>query len=259
MNTEKDWDPQLYLKYKNERTRPSEDLIGRIKLLNPATIIDVGCGPGNSTQILAERWPKSKITGIDSSQSMIEKARQDFPDHEWIIGDAACFEHRSNFDIVFSNATIQWIPDHEKLIPKLASIVNKGGALAIQVPMFNKMPLSEAIERIAGNRRWKSRLDDCSKLFTYHNTGFYYDILYKLSPDIDLWITTYIHILDSHDSMIEWIGSTGMKPYIDRLDLDEEKKIFENEVLTEIKKCYPEQADMKVLFPFQRLFFIVYL
>ncbi len=205
------------------------------------------------------RWPKSRITGIDSSQKMIEKARLDFPSQEWIIGDAAHFEPGSKYDIVFSNATIQWIPDHEKLIPKLISMLNKGGVLAIQVPMFNKMPLNKAIECVANKERWSCRLSECNKLFTYHDSSFYYEILQKQLQPIDIWETSYIHILESHMAMIEWIRSTGLKPYIDRLEIDEEKNIFEDEVLIEIKKNYPKQSDKKVLFPFKRLFFIAYL
>ena len=153
-----DWNPKLYMKYGNERTQPSIDLVSRIALDFPKNIIDIGCGPGNSTQILVKRWPKSEIAGLDNSPNMIEKAGKDFPKQEWMLANAANINISRKYDIVFSNATIQWIPDHEKLLSRLFSIVNTGGALAIQIPMFKDLAIWKAIEFVSLGSKWKSSL-----------------------------------------------------------------------------------------------------
>jgi len=254
----KDWNPDLYLKFKNERTQPSIDLTFRINIESPENIIDIGCGPGNSTQILVQRWPNSNIIGIDNSPGMIEKARSDYPDQEWILSNASEFISDVLFDIVFSNATIQWIPNHDKLIPKLLSLLSSKGALAIQLPQFRNMPVGKALENIADKDRWKKKTLGCKELYTFHEYGFYYDLLQKHANKIDMWETSYFHVLDSHYSILEWIRSAGMKPYLERLESENDKFAFENEVLKEIKKLYPVQQDKKVVFPFKRLFFIAY-
>lgn len=261
MNTDKkkyDWNPQLYLKYKNERTQPSIDLVSRIDAENPEKIIDIGCGPGNSTRVLAQRWPESIITGLDNSPAMIEKAGMDYPDQEWILSDISGFETDIKYDIVFSNAAIQWIPGHENLLLKLFSFLSTGGALAIQIPQFNEMPLGKSLEKISGKIKWKELTHGCRELFTYHESGYYYDILAQSSNSIEMWETSYCHVMDSHESILEWIRSTGLKPYIDRMKDDFMKSEFEYEVLESIRQDYPEQKNGKVLFPFKRLFFIAY-
>ncbi len=117
-----DWSPQQYLKFSNERTQPSIDLVTKIKVDNPRSIIDIGCGPGNSTKVLHERWPDAEIVGLDNSSKMIERARKDYPDWKWMLGDASKLETGQSYDIVFSNATLQWIPDHDILIPRFFEI-----------------------------------------------------------------------------------------------------------------------------------------
>ncbi len=261
MNTQKistDWDPQLYLKYKNERTQPSIDLVSKINIDNPLKIIDIGCGPGNSTQILFQRWPESLITGVDNSPQMIEKAKSDYPKHEWILSDALYLDSKIKYSIVFSNATIQWIPNHKELILKLFNMLEINGVLAIQVPMFRDMPLGKSIEVVANKSKWNQYTKGCVDLFTYNNYSFYYNVLAPLSKTIDIWETSYIHILDSQKAILEWIRSTGMKPYLDRLENDEMKNEFEMNVLEEIINNYPVQNNGKVLFSFKRLFFIAY-
>lgn len=259
MKQTKDWDPELYLKFESERTRPSIDLVNRINLaIQPENIIDIGCGPGNSGQILVARWPKAKFIGIDSSREMIEKARNDYPEKEWIISDASEFDSPIKFDVVYSNATIQWIPDHEQLLTGFYSLLSDNGALAFQVPMFRDMPIGKTIEKIAHNDRWKSRLENCGKVFTFHDHGFYYDLLSQRLCPLEIWQTDYVHVLESHEAIIEWTKGAGMKPYLDSLTGSNEKADFEMDVLSEVRKNYPVQNDGKVLFPFRRLFVIGY-
>lgn len=252
----KDWNPDLYLKFDRERTQPSKDLVSRIDFDNPSKIIDIGCGPGNSTMVLVQRWPDSVVTGIDNSPAMIEKAKKDYPHQNWVIIDAGKEEIPGSYDVVFSNATIQWIPDHEELLKKFFRILNKGGLLAIQIPQFWDMPLGKAIEKIAGDDQWRSATRRVRELFTIHSCNYYFDQLSQYSGSVEMWETHYMHVMDSHLSIVEMIKSTGLKPYIDRLETEKEKKEFEAQILKETEEDYPKQKNGKVLFPFKRLFFI---
>jgi len=250
-----DWNPNLYLKFDKERTQPSIDLVSRIDIDHPSKIIDIGCGPGNSTQVLVQRWPDSDIIGIDNSPAMIEKAKKDYPNQEWQLLDAGTDKIAGKFDIVFSNATIQWIPDHAKLLKKLHNILSDTGIMAIQIPLFWDMPLGKAISDIGENSRWNSETKGVTSLFTIHDPSFYYDILAEQFHSIEMWETQYVHILSSQLSILEMIKSTGLRPFLDRLENEDDKNSFETMVLKEIKKDYPLQKDGKALFPFKRLFF----
>jgi trans-aconitate 2-methyltransferase len=254
----KDWNPDLYLKFDKERTQPSIDLVSRIKFNNPGKIIDIGCGPGNSTQVLVARWTDSAILGIDNSPAMIEKAKRDYPHQSWKIADAGIDEIKGKYEIVFSNATIQWIPGHTELLKKFHGLLSDKGVLAVQVPLFWDMALGKAIESIASNKRWINQTKGVRELFTIHDSFFYYNNLSKLFASIDMWVTDYFHILESHSAILEMIKSTGLRPYLDRLTSDSDKNEFEEMVLIEIKKDYPLQNDGRVLFPFKRLFFVAY-
>jgi len=253
-----DWNPDLYLKFKNERTQPSIDLISKINIsFRPKSILDIGCGPGNSSQALLQRWPGAKLTGIDSSPNMIDKAKKSYPDNIWIVADASKYTSDTKYDIVFSNATIQWIPNHENLFKNFLNMTNDGGVLAVSVPRFDEMPISKILNKVAGNEKWKTATKGCAETFTRYDYQFYYNLI---SPDyqtVEMWQTDYIHVLESQPAIIEWISSTGMKPYLDRLN-EKEKTQFEDEVLSEVKHYYPVQNNGKVLFPFKRLFMIGY-
>jgi len=257
MNSSKDWNPHAYLQFRNERTQASIDLVNRIQIdFSPQNIIDIGCGPGNSSQVLMHRWPQAELLGLDSSKNMIEKAKSDLPQYTWIQADASSFQSEKKFDIVFSNATIQWIPDHDNLLRIFSSLLSDRGVLAFQIPLFNDMPVSKTIELVAIDNRWRSRVEHCRNLFTFHDYSYYYDRLSMNFDSIELWETHYIHVLDSHSAIIDWIKSTGLKPYLDNLENGDEKLLFENLMLNEIKKKYPLQENGKVLFPFKRLFAI---
>jgi trans-aconitate 2-methyltransferase len=251
-----DWNPELYLLFVKERTQPMIDLVSRIDFDQPKKILDVGCGPGNSTQILVRRWPDAEVVGVDNSPAMIEKAKKDFPNQAWRILDAGTDEINEKFDIVFSNAAIQWIPDHPKLLKKFHHFLSEEGVLAIQIPMFWDMRIGESISRISMNARWSSVMQGATDALTIHKYSFYYDKLSELYHSIAIWESDYIRILDSHSSILEMIQSTGLRPFLERLESDEDKRDFEEMVLKEIINEYPSQKNGKVLFPFKRLFFI---
>ncbi|MBN1185016.1 MAG: methyltransferase domain-containing protein [Bacteroidales bacterium] len=255
---EKDWNPQLYLKFDTERAQPSIDLVNRINLDFPAYILDVGCGPGNSTQVLVNRWPESKITGIDNSPAMIERAGNDYPKQEWILMDASNISLDRKYDLIFSNATIQWVPDHKNMLKNFYLLLTEKGVLAVQIPLFWDMPLGKSIRSVADKPKWNELTKGVYELFTIHNSSFYYDELSKLFRNIHLWETYYIHIMESHKSIIEMVSSTGLKPYIERFEREEDSNAFINEVFERTLKDYSLQNDSKVLFPFKRLFFVAY-
>ena len=254
--SEKDWNPVLYLKYGKERLQPSIDLVSRIDVDDPSTIIDIGCGPGNSTQILCQRWPNSKVIGIDKSASMIKKAKQDYPNQEWIFVDAEKDIISGKYDIIFSNAAIQWIPNHFELFKRLKNNLTDKGVIAVQLPLFFDMPLGKSIARISRNNKWSDWTEGANDLFTIHSSPEYYDILSEIFTSIEIWESDYIHIMDSQDSILEMIRGSGLRPYLDRLESEKYKKNYEEMVLEDIKKDYPIQKDGKVLFPLKRLFIL---
>jgi len=252
-----DWNPEQYLKFDKERTQPSIDLLSRLSIW-PETIIDIGCGPGNSTRILFQRWPYAKVTGVDISPAMIEKAKTDCPQHDWRVLDAGSDEIAGKFDLVFSNAAIQWIPNHAELLNKFYHLLTDKGTVAVQLPLFWDMPLGKAIEQIAMNSRWNKLTAGVRNLFAIHDSSFYYHHLSSLFSSVEIWETSYLHIMDSHLSILDMIKSTGLRPYHERLGTDENRKSFEDEILKEIGKDYPLQKNGKVIFPFKRLFFIAH-
>jgi trans-aconitate 2-methyltransferase len=252
----KDWNPELYLKFGKERIQPSIDLVSRIEYDNPVNMIDIGCGPGNSTQILFQRWPHSNITGVDNSPAMIEKAKHDYPNQKWALLDAGKDELPGKFDIIYSNATIQWIPHHFELFMKFKASLTDQGMLAIQLPLFFDMPLGQSLVKISKEKRWSSLIESVNELFTIHAPTEYYDLLSERFSSVEIWETDYIHIMDSPDSILEMIRSAGLRPYLDRLENDLDQRDFEAKVLANIERDYPLQKNGKILFPFKRLFFI---
>jgi trans-aconitate 2-methyltransferase len=253
-----DWDPGSYLRFANERTQPSIDLVARIRLDAPEAIVDIGCGPGNSTQALRRRWPASDVLGLDYSEAMIARARLDYPDQRWMVGDAAKFDAKDKYDLVFSNATLQWIPRHEELLPRLARGVKRGGALAAQIPLFEAMPIHAAIEAVAGRPEWRPYTAGCAGLFTFGESGFYYDVLAGLMAKVEMWETLYVHVLDSYEALLDFCRSAALRPYLEALPSEEARETFEEELLAECGRRYPLQADGRLLFPFDRLFIVGY-
>lgn len=255
MNT---WNPDLYMQFGSERTRPSIDLVSRIKTVNPKNIIDIGCGPGNSTQVLINRWPNAAITGLDNSQEMIKKAKCDHPAQEWIHADITTFEAEIKYDILFSNAVIQWIPNHESLMKKFHDMLCDDGLIAVQIPLFWDMPLGSIVKETSKNHIWNKKLGEISDFFTFHNYSFYYDELSLLFNKVEMWRTDYFHIFKNHLKILNMMKSAGLRPYLNRLESDDEKNIFENEILEKIETKYSKQKNGNIILPFKRLFFIGY-
>ncbi len=255
------WNADQYLKFAAERTQPSRDLLARILVDRPARVIDLGCGPGNSTAQLAERWPAAEISGLDNSAAMIAQANRAYPDRRWILGDIAEWAGAEGepFDLVFSNAAMQWVPDHESLYPALLRRVAPGGALAIQVPANLDAPAHVLMRDLASTPAWASQLPHGGVREWYvHEPEFYYDLLAPQAVRLDLWVTDYIHVMDGAAGIVEWYKGTGLRPFLDALPSDADRTNFLADYADRIAEAYPARADGRVLFPFRRFFLVAY-
>lgn len=255
------WSARQYLKFSDERTRPCRDLAARISVPQVRRIIDLGCGPGNSAEILAERWPDAEITGLDNSAEMIENARRSHPARRWLTGDLAEWAARSSerFDIVFSNAALQWVGAHETVFPLMARRVAPGGALAVQMPCNNDAPAHTLMRELAASPAWRRWFPEGRvREWFVHDAGFYYDVLAPVAARVDLWETEYLHILPDAEAIVEWYKGSGMRPFLDAIGEEAEKIRFAAEYLERIRTAYPRRPDGRVLFPFRRLFVIAY-
>jgi trans-aconitate 2-methyltransferase len=253
-----EWDADVYLKFANERTQPSLDLIHRIRVENPRRIVDLGCGPGNSTQALRHRWPNAFIVGLDSSPQMIETAKNSYPDGSWEVGDAASWTASEPFDLVFSNAMLQWLPEHGSLCRHLFAQVAPGGALAVQLPFHYDSPLHREIMDVSKDPAWDDRMHSARSALTREPAALYYDTLQSLASVIDLWETTYHHVVAGPEAVLEWFRGTGLRPFLQALASDDERRRFEALLLERYRAGYPRRPNGKVLFPFRRLFFVAY-
>jgi trans-aconitate 2-methyltransferase len=255
------WNADQYLKFANERTQPARDLLARIAIDKPRTAIDLGCGPGNSTALLAERWPNAAITGLDSSSAMIRAAEHDYPGRGWQVGDIADWAAgpENIFDVVFSNAALHWLPDHRKLYPALLRHVAPAGALAVQVPMNLDAPAHTAMRELAATPAWACLLPPGGvREWHVHHPSLYYDLLSPLAARLELWETEYLHVMENTAAIVEWYKGTGLRPFLDALPSDAERENFLADYADRLEDAYPAQPDGRVLFPFRRFFLVAY-
>lgn len=252
------WNAKHYLTYGDERTRPALDLAARVKLTSPATIADLGCGPGNSTQILRNRWPAARIVGIDSSPEMLQAARESYPDQNWLLADVSQWRPDDSFDLLYSNAALQWIPDHDTLLRRLFSYVAPGGALAFQVPSSTFAAVRVLIHEISRDPLWNDRMEPARNALTMESPSFYYDALVGDATGIDIWETEYNHVMESPAAIVDWMSSTGLRPFLAALDDEDERSAFLNQLYERVGDEYESRIDGKVLYPFRRTFVIAY-
>jgi len=246
------WNPAVYLAYADERTRPAMELLARVPLEQPARIADLGCGPGNSTAPLVARWPDAEVEGIDSSPEMIEAAEKSGVRARWSLADVAAWSPSAKYDLIFSNATYQWIGDHRALLPRLMSFVKPGGAFAFQVPNNQSAPSHQLMRAVANEGAWAKKLADVRGVFV-ETPQTYFDILASRAASVDIWTTEYLHVLEGDDPVFNWVKATGLRPYLDALDTDE-RDLFVAQYKARLRETYPKRDDGKTLFPFSRLF-----
>jgi trans-aconitate 2-methyltransferase len=248
------WNAHQYLKFADERIRPCKDLVSRIEIRDCRRIIDLGCGPGNSASVLADRWPNADIAGLDSSDAMIDVARKEQPHRRWIASDIWDWARteQAQFDLVFSNAALQWVSDHASLYPRLLERLAGGGAFAAQIPAdFNALPHQLMRELAPPNVR--------AKEWHSHEPSFYYDVLAPHARVVDIWETVYQHVLPNAEAIVEWYKGSGMRPFLEAMKDDGERERFMSRYTQRIRAAYPPRPDGNVLFPFRRLFVIAYL
>jgi trans-aconitate 2-methyltransferase len=254
------WSATQYLRFADERTRPCRDLVARIGIAVARRIIDLGCGPGNSTAVLAGRWPDAEVTGLDSSPEMLAAAERDHPAMHWMQGEIAAWAVApgSTFDIVFSNAALQWVDDHATIFPALLKRVAADGVMAVQVPAISDAPSQRAIRDMSASSGWRNRFT--KPIVDWHSEApaVYYDILAPHASRIDLWQTEYMHVLDGPEGIIEWYRATGLRPFLGALATEDDRSEFVDEYLERMRRAYPRRVDGRVLFPFLRTFVIAY-
>ena len=252
------WNADQYLRFADQRTRPCRDLAAAVALENPRRIVDLGCGPGNSTAVLAARWPEARVEGVDSSAEMIAAARKAVPEGTWTVDDIATWEAAGPVDLLFSNAALQWVPDHAGLYPRLFTRVAAGGAFAVQVPANLNAPAHEAMREVAGSAAWRSFFPQPVREWHASAREVYYDLLAKAAARIDLWETEYLHVLPGTEAIVDWYKGTGLRPFLDALPDEAARARFLSDYGEALRPLYPVRPDGRVLFPFQRLFLIAY-
>ena len=252
-----DWNARQYLKFQKERTQPALDLAARLEYDSPAKALDIGCGPGNSTAVVKARFPGARVIGVDSSQNMVETARKDHPELEFIQWDITtdldALPH--DFDVVFSNACLQWVPDHPSLLPRLMGFLKPGGLLAVQIPMNYQEPIHRIIETTVSRSPWTEKIP-YMRLFYTLTQEEYFDVLSRTASDFTLWQTTYLHRMPSHQAIMDWYSSTGLRPYLNAAVDEAAREEFYQEIFRQVQEAYPVQENGEIIFRFPRFFFI---
>lgn len=250
------WNPDLYRRYEDERTRPARELLARVPLAEAARVVDLGCGPGNSTELLVERFDGAQVTGTDNSQQMLDSARKRLPQVRFELSDIALWEPEQRPDLIYANAALQWVPDHEKLIPRLFASLAPGGVLAIQMPDNRAEPTHRLMREVAGEAPWAQAVGDPERLRTQLLTiQGYYDLLAADAESVDVWHTIYQHRMDSPAAIVEWVSGTGLRPFVDPLP-GELKTSYLAEYERRIAAAYPPRVDGKLLLAFPRMFIV---
>jgi trans-aconitate 2-methyltransferase len=247
------WDPAKYLEFAGPRLQPALDLLSRVPLAAPATVYDLGCGAGNVTRFLAERWPAAAVTGVDGSPAML--ARAAVPTVTWQQADLGTWRPPRPADLLFSNAALHWLDDHEHLFPRLVTGVAPGGVLAVQMPRNHGAPSHTEMVAAAEAGPWRERLRPLLRAQPVAAPSFYYDVLAPHVSHLDIWETEYLHVLEGANPVVEWTRGSALKPLLDGLE-EPERSGFEAEYTTRVARAYQSRPDGRTLFPFRRVFII---
>jgi trans-aconitate 2-methyltransferase len=248
------WDPDRYLVYADERARPFVDLLARVGAERPDRVVDLGCGPGNLTALLAERWPGAGVLGIDSSPEMVEQARSSGIDGvRFEAGDVRSWVPPEPVDVLIANATYQWVPGHLELLPGLVEHVASGGWFAFQVPGNHDEPSHVLLRELGAHPRFAAYAKGVSRPHS-HDAAVYADALLDLGLQVDAWETTYLHRLTGEDPVFTWISGTGARPTLQALP-DDIRPTFEAEYKALLREAYPPGPHGTAL-PFRRVFVV---
>ena len=245
-----DWNAKQYLKFADERTRPPRDLLAQVPLDSPRRVADLGCGPGNSTELLVERYPNAKVIGVDSSLDMLRQARKQLPGCTFVEGDLSTWMPEPGTELLFGNAVFHWVPDHLQALARLLQSLPTGGVLAVQMPDNTNEPALMMMEKVAAalGQPNVARND-------LPQPEQYYDVLRPLCSHIDIWHTHYNHVIENHVGVVEWFKGSGMRPFLAPLSAAA-RETFLAKYTDEIRNAYPARFDGKVMLKFPRLFIL---
>lgn len=251
------WSPTQYLAFEDDRTRPVRDLLAAIPPTAARAVVDIGCGPGNSTELLAARYPGVTTTGLDSSPDMVAAARKRLPGLRFDVADIAAWDGPGPFDVILGNAVLQWVPDHARILPHLVALLAPGGSLALQLPDNLDEPAYQAMRDVAAQQPWAGTLQAAAGFRAEQQTAEgYYRILRPHCRRVDIWTTTYLHVLPGGPpAVVEWFKGSGLRPYLAPL-AEAERTEFLRRYAALIATNYPAQPDGSALLPFPRLFMV---
>lgn len=251
-----DWNPALYSRFEDERTRPARELLARVPLGAAHVAYDLGCGPGNSTELLVARFPSATVIGTDNSQSMLDSAKKRLPAARFELSDIASWQPETPPDLIYANAALQWVGDHETLLPKLFAMLAPGGVLAIQMPDNREESTHRLMREVASEPPWEHHIGPAASVRTKLLTlNTYYDLLAPHAAQLDVWRTAYQHPMDSAGAIVEWVSATGLRPFVDPLPTDL-RASYLAEYERRIDAAYTVRSDGKRLLAFPRLFIV---
>ncbi len=250
-----DWSAAQYLKFEDERTRPPRDLLAQVPLQHPRLVIDLGCGPGNSTELLVERFPQSEVIGLDSSCDMLRKARERLPKCRFLEADIATWSPPPDTDLLFSNATFQWLSDHPQQLRRQLETLPLGGVLAVQMPDNTREPANALQSEVAKNGPWAKDLTNVVPRADLLTPEAYYDLLKPACARIDIWHSVYNHVMASPQAIVEWFKGSSLQPYLSPLDAAAREK-FLAAYTEKVAAAYRPRVDGNVLLKFPRLFIV---
>lgn len=252
------WDPDQYLRYGDERGRPFTDLLERVGHPHPKQVVDLGCGPGTTTGQLLSRWPEAHVLGIDNSEEMISHARDlQVPGRlDFQLGDLRDWEPTGPVDVLMCCATLQWVPDHVELFPRLVGALSPSGVFAFQVPANFDQPSHTLLHELARSERWSDLLGDLVRPHPVLEPSGYLSALMEAGAEADVWSTTYLHVLHGPDAVLEWVRGTALRPYLGALatagpDATDE---FLAAYSASLRAAYPQDGYGRTIFPFRRIF-----
>lgn len=249
------WDPAQYLRFEDQRLRPALDLLARVPLRDARSVYDLGCGPGTVTAPLRERWPDARLTGVDASKEMLKRAAKEHPEIAWSQGDIDRWRPEAPADVIYSSSALHWLGHHETLLPRLLGELRPGGVLAVQIPDNFDAPTHVAIDETLRSRNWSATPDPETRPRPGLGLAAYYDLLSPRSAELDLWRTTYVHVLEGEDPVVEWIKGSALRPVLEAL-APSERESFVEAYRDRVGAAYPRRPDGKTLLPYARIFLV---
>lgn len=249
------WDAKQYMHFGKERLRPALDLLAYVPEQEPQRVVDLGCGTGNVSALLKARWPAADVLGVDSSDNMLAAAAAAVPECRFERADLAHWQPDGLLDVIYSNAALQWLPDHPVLLPRLLSFLRRGAWLALQMPAMHDAPLRQMQAELARSPSFAPYLRGVPQQPAILTAENYYDLLCSRSRKLDIWETTYLHPLRGADAVVEWAAGTSLRPYLDALPEDK-RPAFRAAYAEAMREAYPQRENGVTLLPFKRLFIV---